>query len=405
MTADPKAVVAHPSASWHTSGPQPQARKWARYLCVTVATFAAVIASHPIAATQATEVRRILILNEVNPSYPGNRIVNDGIQAALKDSPYRLELYSEHMDTSLFPDPAAQQEFRAFFIRKYQNRKPDVIVTMGPSPLQFMEEVHRKVFPGVPIVFCVPNATAPGAPALDSDFTGVENDMAPAETVQIGLQLQPGTKNVVVVGGVGPFDREGVAAVKKALKPYEGSLDISYLTDLPVPDLLKRLHHLPNHTLVLLTSVGRDAAGSSFKANEIGPLVAAAANAPVFGLFDVYLNHGEVGGYLSNLSEQGKVAGNMALRIIRGEKPQDIPRVKGVNTYIFDWRAIKRWGLMEKEIPPGSIVAESAVLGLGIVQVVHHRWDCSVPGRSNTHFRAGLAARGEEEGARGTAEN
>jgi PAS domain S-box-containing protein len=84
--------------------------------------------------------------------------------------------------------------------------------------------------------------------------------------------------------------------------------------------------------------------------------LAGAANAPVFSLFDVYLNHGEVGGYLSSLSEQGKVAGIMAMRILRGEKPQDIPRVKGVNTYMFDWRALKRWGIKENEIPAGSIV-------------------------------------------------
>jgi ABC-type uncharacterized transport system substrate-binding protein len=54
-------------------------------------------------------------------------------------------------------------------------------------------------------------------------------------------------------------------------------------------------------------------------------MVTAAANAPVFSLFDVYLDHGEVGGYLSSLSEQGKVAGAMALRILKGDKPQDIP--------------------------------------------------------------------------------
>ena len=46
----------------------------------------------------------------------------------------------------------------------------------------------------------------------------------------------------------------------------------------------------------------------------------------------------------------------MALRMLRGEKPQDIPRVKGVNTYMFDWRALKRWGLKESALPPGSIV-------------------------------------------------
>jgi signal transduction histidine kinase len=99
-----------------------------------------------------------------------------------------------------------------------------------------------------------------------------------------------------------------------------------------------------------------DAAGTRFKGNETGTMVSAAANAPVFSLFDVYLDHGEVGGYLSSLREQGKVAGAMAMRLLSGAKPQDIPRVTGVNTYMFDWRALKRWGLRESELPPGSVV-------------------------------------------------
>jgi ABC-type uncharacterized transport system substrate-binding protein len=85
-------------------------------------------------------------------------------------------------------------------------------------------------------------------------------------------------------------------------------------------------------------------------------MVVAAANAPVFSLFDVYINHGEVGGYLSSLSEQGKAAGAMALRLLSCAKPQNIPRVNGVNTYMFDWRALKRWGLSESDLPPESVV-------------------------------------------------
>jgi len=335
---------------------QGRARVGARHLRVSFAALAAIVLLHPIAAPQMKEVRRILILNEVGTSYPGIAIVNQGIQSALNDSPYHLEFYSEYFDTSLFPDPAVQQEFRDFYIRKYQNRKPDVIITVGPSPLKFMQEVHQRAFAGVPIVFCLPSGSVPGAPLLDSDFTGVENDMAPGKTIEIALRLQPGTKNVVVVGGVAPFDRKGLETVKEELQAYEGRLDISYLTDLAVPDQLKRLEHLPNHTLVLLTSVGEDAAGTRFKSNEIASLVAAAANAPVFGLFDVFLNHREVGGYLSSLSEQGKVAGGMALRMLKGEEPRDVPRVKRVNAYMFDWQALKRWGLKENELPPGNIV-------------------------------------------------
>ena len=281
----------------------------------------------------------------------------EGIQAALNDSPYRLEFYSEYMETGLFPDPADQQEFRDFYLRKYQNRKPDVIITVGPSPLKFMQEVHQRAFPGVPIVFCLPALGAPGAPALDSDFTGVENDMSGQDS---GNSIAaPARHRARGCGerGHSEFRQTGISQREGTTESIHGpSRHYLLMTELAMPDLLERLRHLPSHTLVLLTSVSLDAAGTRFKSNETGPMVAAAANAPVFSLFDVYLNHGEVGGYLSSLSEQGKVAGAMALRLLSGAKPQDIPRVNGVNTYMFDWRALKRWGLRESDLPPGSVV-------------------------------------------------
>ena len=298
-----------------------------RHLWVLLAVLVAIFLLHPIGAEPAKEVRRILILNEVSASYTTITIINEGIQAALNGSPYHLEFYSEYMDTALCPDPADQQEFRDFYLCKYQSRKSDVIITVGPSPLKFMEEVHLRVFPGVPIVFCLPHIGGSGAPA-DSDFTGVENDLALAETLEVALRLRPGAEHAVVVGGVSDFDKQEQDNVKQELEGFTNRLDITFVTDLVMPDLPERLRHLPPHTLILLTSVARDAGGARFKSYDAGPLITAAANAPVFGLYDVYLNHGEVGGYLSSLSEQGKVAGGLALRLLGGAKPQDIPRGK-----------------------------------------------------------------------------
>ena len=356
MAADRRTVLSYLCTPWYTPGRLRRRRQQARYLWVPLAALAAIVLSHPIAAAPTKEVRRILILNEVGASYPAMTIINQGIQTALYNSPYNLEFYSEYLDTILFPDPRAQREFRDFYLRKYENRKPDVIITVGPSPLKFMQEVHQKAFPGVPIVFCLIDGRVPGALAPTPDFTGVENDIAPAKTLEIALRLQPSTEHVVVVGGVSDYDKQQQAYVKQQLKGFTDHLDITSMTDLAMPDLLERLRHLPRNTLVLFTAVSQDAAGTRFKSNETGPMVADAANAPVFSLFDVYINHGEVGGYLSNLNEQGRVAGGMALRMLSGEKPQDIPVVKGINTYMFDWRALKRWGFNETEIPPGSIV-------------------------------------------------
>ena len=192
---------------------------------------------------------------------------------------------------------------------------------------------------------------------LDSQFTGVWDRVEPAETLQVALRLQPGTKHVVVVGGIDAFDLELEHWFRERLHSYESKLDFTYLTDLPMAQLLERLRQLPAHTIVLLTHIGLDGAGTHFVgASQADPMIVKAANAPVYSPSDVDLGHGEVGGYLDSFAVQGKIIGEMAVRILKGERPQDIPIVRGANVYMFDWQALKRWGLDEKNLPAGSIV-------------------------------------------------
>src|SRR6185369_11240791 len=175
------------------------------------------------------------------------------------------------------------------------------------------------------------------------------------KTIDAALRLQPGTKHIVVVGGMSFSDIQVEDTVKEQLRSYEGSIDISYFTTLTMPYLLDRLHHLPDHTIVFYAGFGLDAAGTKFiSGTEATSMVATAANAPVFVPFDVFLNHGEVGGIVSSLFEQGSAAGELALRILKGEKPQDIPRVHAGTIPMFDWRVLQRWGMRENDLPPGS---------------------------------------------------
>lgn len=305
---------------------------------------------------QARQVRRILIVNEAGVSYPAIDAINRGIRTEFESSTYKIEIYSEYLETILFPDTAVQQEFQASILRKYQNRRPDVIITVGPSALRFMQETHKAAFSGLPLVFCLPTGPVPGSPLLGNEFTGVENGVAPAATLEAALRLQPETKHVFAIGGQGIFDKQLQVPIRDQLKPFEKRLDIEYLTTLPMPDLLERLRHLPSRSVVLLMTIGEDAAGNHFRSSDAGPLVVSAANAPVFTLFDTYINHGEVGGDLSTFSDQGRIAGRMALRILNGEKPQNIPRTTEVTRYMFDWQALRRWGLKEGNLPPGSIL-------------------------------------------------
>ncbi len=85
-------------------------------------------------------------------------------------------------------------------------------------------------------------------------------------------------------------------------------------------------------------------------------MVASAANAPVFAVDDVDVGRGTVGGDVFSSDLAGRVVAGMAVRILGGQKPQDIPIVRGANFYMFDWRALRRWGLKESNLPLGSMV-------------------------------------------------
>jgi PAS domain S-box-containing protein len=356
MTADPEAGLLYPSLGRDASGPQRSRRKWPSYVCVSLATLAAVVLCHPAAAAPIKEVRRILILNEAGIHYPAIRYINDAIRESLQASKYDVEIYGEYMDTNLFPGEADQKLFRDFYLRKYEHHRPDLIVTVGSSPLRFMKEERHKHFAGIPVVFCEANG-------LEDDFkhepgfTGVMMGIEAAITLESALQMFPSTRHVFVVsGGVSAFDRQEIQKVKEQLRNYNSSLDITYLTGLSMPALVHRLNSLPEGSIVLLTSFGRDVEGANFTSREVGPLVSSAANAPVFSLFDVFIGHGEIGGNLSKVTAQGTIAGRAALRIFNGVSPDDIPIAKAPNEFTFDWRVLKRWGIKESNLPPGSVV-------------------------------------------------
>ena len=302
-------------------------------------------------------MRRVLVFYEQSLSSPSVGLVDEELRHALANAPYQIEFYHEYLETILFPDPVAQQEFRKFYIRKYRNRRPDLIIALGPSPLKFLVEWHEKFFPDIPIVFGGSAELEADNPNLDAHFTGVWERFEPEKTLEGALRLQPDTQHVVVVGGMSPFDRGLEALYKECLQSYENKLDFKYLTDLDMTSLLEQLKHLPPRTVVLYTHFGLDATGTPYvDLSQAGPLISATAKAPVFNPSDLALGHGEVGGYLASVPAEARIVGEIAARVLNGERPQDIPIVTAANAYTFDWRAMQRWGLNERNLPAGSIV-------------------------------------------------
>ena len=93
-------------------------------------------------------------------------------------------------------------------------------------------------------------------------------------------------------------------------------------------ETLSTLAALPKDTITIFTSYYEDSQGQGFVPVRILPALSAASSRPVYGWVDTYLGRGIVGGSLINVEAEGAAFGDIALRVVHGEKPGTIPEVR-----------------------------------------------------------------------------
>jgi len=173
----------------------------------------------------------------------------------------------------------------------------------------------------------------------------------------VALRLFPDTRHVFVVGGSSSFDRVVISLTKSAITSFPTKAEILYLTDMEMDKLLKQLRQLPGHSIELYTSFFQDSAGNKFiNATKALPAIAAASNAPDFGMSDTYIGHGIVGGYVLPFEKQGKITAQIVSELLNGKQAQEIPIQTIPGVYMFDWRELQTWHIPESKLPSGSVI-------------------------------------------------
>ena len=309
-------------------------------------------------ALSGQKTGRVLVLYEQGLGTRAVALADREIRDVFENqSSYQIEYYTEYMETNLLTDSINQGSFREWYIRKYQNYRPDVIIACGPTPIQFMIDTQSKYFPDVPVVVCGSFQVPPDDVKRNPQFTGTWLVPDAARTLDVALRLQTDITRVVVVNGTSPYDQQAEHVIHKSLERYEDKIQFTYLRGPTMASLLAQLRDTPSHAIVLFGSFSQDATGRHFNtATQALPMVVGAANTPIFTLADTLVGQGSVGGYVISYAAQGRIAAEGAMRILQGEKPRDIPFVAAANLYLFDWRALKHWGYQESALPAGSVV-------------------------------------------------
>ena len=86
-------------------------------------------------------------------------------------------------------------------------------------------------------------------------------------------------------------------------------------------------------------------------------LLSIAQRFPTYCIHPYCLDHGAVGGSYTDQTISGVKAGEIAARVLSGERPENIPIDQNSVTHPqVDWRQLRRWNISESALPPGTIV-------------------------------------------------
>jgi ABC-type uncharacterized transport system substrate-binding protein len=299
----------------------------------------------------------VLILHGNQRALPTGAITDDTLRNVItSELGRRVDLYSEYLDVERFPTDAYGKTNAEFIQRKYGGRNIRVVIPSGPAAYQFMEAYGSKLLPGTPIVqLNVPREFLPGENPPPG-FLGAIVDRDPKGTFELAMRLQPAAKRLVIVTGSANQDRVGERRIRAALDRISSGLVVEHLSGLPTPDLLRRLGALAPDTIIYTPGYFMDGGGVvTTPATSVGQM-AAVATAPMYGPSANFIGAGAVGGSVFSVEDQAKHIGGIVVKLLNGVAPAAIPPIVMPNVPTVDWRQLRRWGLDEKLLPPGSVV-------------------------------------------------
>lgn len=311
------------------------------------------------AGSSQTAFRRVLLLHSYHQGYLWTDQITDAVRAQIEPHFQNVEFYIENLDAKRLQSEALTQNIRENLKLKYRKVQIDIIVTSDDDALLFMRRFHDGLFPGVPVVFCGVNDKENFHGLPRQHYTGLMEVLDIKPNLELIRKLCPETDKVYIVSD---STTTGLALRRMVVEAAKDFPDIRFIylkgEELSTDELIQQLRQLGPGSAVFMNVWFRDKNDQFIAYKDINPLMSSNCPVPIFGMIDMLIDLGIVGGKMNSGTIQGREAGRMALKILKGEAtPASLPILtSSPNEYMFDDRQLKRFGIPTSALPPGSRV-------------------------------------------------
>ncbi len=300
--------------------------------------------------------KEILYINSYQNGYGWSDEIMEGVRNALADQDaYSIDLQIEFLDSKKHYDQTIKQLLYELYKYKFKDERFDIIIVSDNVAFDFILEYGEELFPGTPVVFCGVNDLKDGALSGRNNITGVLENFDLRSNLELVAALHPKAKRMIVVGDRSVTSQAIANQVREQLKEWREPLTVEYWEDFSLDEILRRVETLPSDSFLFFIPFYKGKSGRTLSANEVMRAIADHSEIPIYSAWQFLVGGGMVGGKVLSGYQQGELAAGMALQILSGVSPSSIPIIKETKqSYVFDYNALKRHGINESRLPPGS---------------------------------------------------
>ena len=323
--------------------------------------FTLVIVLNPIPTLAAAPLHRILVLNSYHIGMKWEDRITQGIMEELEKSELNLNISIEHMDTKRYPTRQIFPHLATLYADKYKT-PPDVVMVTDDNALNFVIEHRETLFPNVPVVFSGINNYENARRAHPMGFTGLLETVDIQQTIELIIKLHPNTKHIFAIADSVPTAALHLKNYYDAAAKINTTVQFQELSNWTFDELKTSLATLPEHSALLYLSISRDRDGTLAPPSGAAKLLVENTPYPIYTLWETHgIGDGAVGGFVAHGPLHGRLAAQLALRILQGEAPQDIPIIENEgNRPMFEYSALQQHQLQLSDLPEDSVIVNES---------------------------------------------
>ncbi|MEN6619609.1 MAG: ATP-binding protein [Rikenellaceae bacterium] len=297
--------------------------------------------------------KNIIILYSKNANSERLKEFAAGFSSYISNNKIDAQIHPIYLDIQEKNNFNEKRELLALLIRSnIINTQTDVIVATDTETHLLLVSLDSLLPPGLPVLtICALGHHIEKTPR----FSIFELNYPIEKNFLLGMDLFPNTKEVVFISDDSTYGINEMTQAKKVLAKYSKSVFIKYLSPgkPPFNNFISIIDSLNPDSFIILSSWLMDGEGNYRINDNYYPFLQRIKNNPVFGVQNLSLGTGILGGYLTSLWDSGYKIAAKTVKLFNNPNLRFRDTISNYKLS-FDYTIMQKWNISINDLPKNS---------------------------------------------------